>query len=204
MGILLGNSGCFAFCLPIIAPLIAGTQKGWLNGLKSVLIFSLARVLAYIVLAIISVRIGQIVVRNYYESGWGQYIYLIVGIVIVVFGVFIALSRDSNFTHRFCIHKNIFQNKLHSIAIIGLLIGFSPCIPLFGVLSYIALESKTIPNGIFYAMCFGAGTIISPLIPIGVLASGLPDLIKWNKVIEIIRRVCGIYLVYVGIKLALS
>ena len=90
---------------------------------------------------------------------------------------------------------------MHSIAIVGLLIGFSPCIPLFGVLSYIAFESKTIFDGIFYALCFGAGTMISPLIPIGVLASGLQDLIKLNKVIEIIRRVCGIYLVYIGMKL---
>ncbi|MBI4721918.1 MAG: sulfite exporter TauE/SafE family protein [Candidatus Stahlbacteria bacterium] len=231
MGMIMGSGPCLSFCLPIIAPLIAGTQKeqrtedreqrtGWLNGLKSVLVFSLSRVLAYVVLAIIAVKIGQIVIRNYYESGWGQYMYLIVGIVIILFGLFIALTEKSNFTHRLCAVARTgslrsFQNKLHSIAILGLLIGFSPCIPLFGVLSYIALESKTIANGIFYALCFGAGTMISPLIPVGVLAGGVPDLIKWNKrsnviikrsnviikVIEIVRRGCGIYLIYIGIKL---
>jgi sulfite exporter TauE/SafE len=204
MGIMLGWGPCLSFCLPIITPLIAGTQKGWGRGLWSILVFSLSRILAYLVLAIVAAGIGQLIVRRYYESTFGCLIYPIVGVIVVVIGVHLALGRG---------HKSLGCRKsfglhgrdgLKGMAILGLLIGFSPCVPLFGVLTYIALEARTLVQACYYGACFGVGTLLTPLIPVGALAGGIPSLVQWPRVFDIMRRLCGGYLVYVGVKLVLS
>ncbi|MDI6839712.1 MAG: sulfite exporter TauE/SafE family protein [bacterium] len=202
MGITLGWGPCLSFCSPILVSYIAGTQRGWLSGLWNILVFSFVRVSAYIILAGIAASIGQLVVRNYYESAFGRLLYPIVGIVIVILGILIILNKSPNF--QFCSKfiKNTLQNNLKGVIILGLLIGFSPCIPLFGVLTYIAFEAKTLLQAIFYGSCFGAGTILTPLIPIGILAGGIPSIIlRKPKVLDIFIRICGAILVYFGIKL---
>lgn len=212
MGIMQGWGPCLSFCLPIIIPLIVGTRQRnvehsagyyFLSGLGSILVFSLSRLFAYIVLAVIAVTMSHIVVREFYETRFGYFFSPIVGIIVVLFGLLLIFNKNPDF--KFCKHfiKNPLQNNMKGILILGLVIGFSPCIPLFGVLAYIAFESKTLWDAVFYGLCFGAGTMLTPLIPIGVLAGGIPLLIKWRMVFDILSRVCGGYLVYIGMKLAL-
>ncbi len=202
MGIVLGWGPCLAFCSPVIASYIAGTQKGWMRGLLSVLVFSFTRVVVCIILANIAFLVGHMVIRNYYETGVGRFIYLGVGVIIIILGTLLIFNKNPHygFCKRFI--KNPLQNNLKGMILLGLIIGFSPCIPLFGVLAYIAFESKSLMEASFYGGCFGGGTFLTPLIPIGVLAGGVPGLIsRKHRIFDIFTRICGGILVYFGIKL---
>jgi sulfite exporter TauE/SafE len=205
MGIMLGWGPCLYFCTPILIPYIAGTQKGWLSGLRASLIFSFSRVFAYLALAVIAASIGHILLRKQFESTVGSIVYLVVGIVIVILGIAIVIGKIprlhlcSRFTSR------ITRNSIGGIALLGLLIGLSPCVPLFGVLAYIAVKSTNILQGLFYGACFGAGTLLTPLIPMGVLAGGVSSLIaKKPRIFDIVSRLCGCFLIYVGVRLLIG
>jgi len=202
MGITLGWGPCLSFCGPVLVTYIAGTQSGWFRGLWNTLVFSFTRVLAYVILAGIAGKIGQLVIRNYYESPFGSFLYPGVGIVIIILGILIIFNKSPHL--RFCKRfiKNPIQNNLKGMVVLGLLMGFTPCIPLFGVLTYITFESKDILQAIFYGGCFGAGTILTPLIPIGILAGGIPSLLlRKPRIFDLFSRACGGFLVYFGIKL---
>ena len=205
MGIMLGWGPCLYFCTPILIPYIAGTQKGWLSGLRAILIFSFSRVIAYMVLAIIATSLGHILLRKHYESDVGRIVYLVFGLVVVLLGLAIVIGKIPrlHLCHRFA--NKITRNSIGGIALLGLLIGLSPCIPLFGVLAYIAVKSNTVLQGVFYGACFGAGTLLTPLIPMGVLAGGISSLIARKPMIfDIVSRLCGCFLIYVGVRLLIS
>jgi sulfite exporter TauE/SafE len=204
MGIILGWGACFSYCLPLITPFIAATQRGWIKGLWSILVFSLTRIFAYIVLGIIATSIGHLAIRKCYESTLGYLLYPMIGVIITIFGLLLIFNKSPHFQLCKKFIKNPFQNSVKGMIILGLIIGFSPCVPLFGVLAYIAFESDTILTAIFYSSCFGLGTTLTPLIPIAVLASGIPALLRKPKILDIFSRLCGGYLIYLGIKLIYS
>lgn len=205
MGIILGWGPCLSFCAPIIFPYIMATQSRWLKGLKSVIVFSLSRIISYIILALIATAFGQLVISKFYESKMGENIYLIIGLFILSIGIILLLGKSPNL--KFCqiLHKYTTSGSLKSLIIFGLLIGFSPCIPLLGILAYITLVSKNILYGGFLGLCFGLGTLLSPLIPLGILSGGLPKLLfRREKFLDIFNRICGIFLIYLGFQLVIK
>jgi sulfite exporter TauE/SafE len=83
---------------------------------------------------------------------------------------------------------------------LGILVGLLPCVPLVGVLSYIAMISTRYYHGIFMGAAFGFGVIISPLIFASMIAGAIPGLKIFqnsNRVI-IFQKVCGIILMILG------
>ena len=86
------------------------------------------------------------------------------------------------------------------MALLGLMVGFAPCLPLIGLLTYIAFNARNALDGVFLGLSFGAGTLISPLILFGCLAAGIPILlVKRPLVYKLFIRGCGLVLMYVGI-----
>lgn len=204
MGIMLGWGPCLSFCAPIISPYIAATQSGWFKGLKCVILFSLSRILSYIILSLIATAFGQIVIKRFYESKVGENLYLIVGFFVLFLGIILLLGKSPRL--RFCsmFSKFITSQSLKSFIILGFLIGFSPCISLLSVLAYISLVSKDLLYSAFLGLCFGLGTALSPLIPLGVLFGWLPKLIfRRDKFLDIFNRICGLFLIYLGSQIVL-
>ncbi len=200
MGIMLGWGPCLGYCLPPLVSYIAGTQKGFLNGLKTTLLFSISRIIPYLVFALIASLLGQHLIRKYYDSTTGIIVYLISGIFISFLGMMFILGENPAF--HFC--KRFKNNKIGIIPL-GFLIGISPCIPLFGILTYIATQAKTPAQGIYYGACFSAGTLLTPLIPLGIIAGGIPSLIiRKQKIYTIFSRLCGLFMVYLGIRVVSS
>ena len=203
-GVALSWGPCLSFCAPILVPYIAGTQKGWLNGLKVSLAFSLARVISYVSLSLISAIIGQYLIRRFYQTRAGSIIYLAAGVFVALLGIIIVIGKSPHL--HFCapLKKIGSRSGIKEMALLGIMVGLAPCLPLFGVLTYIAFNSQNFLHGAFLGLAFGLGTLISPLILIGPLAGGISMfLLKKPLVYKIFSYLCGLILIYLGIGMAI-
>lgn len=204
-GVVLGVGPCLYFCAPIIFPLIATTQSGWFKGLRSVILFSLSRIFAYVVLASVATLFGQLIIHRFYGDRLTKNIHFIMGLFILLIGVVLLLGKSPKLKvcQKLCRYTT--SQSLKSLVILGLLIGFSPCISMLGVLGYITAVSKDLLYGAFLGLCFGLGTMISPLIPLGILSAGLPRLIlRKERFLDIFNRICGLFLIYLGLQLLIG
>ncbi|MDD5530347.1 MAG: sulfite exporter TauE/SafE family protein [bacterium] len=214
IGITLAWGPCFCSCTPLVLTYLAGTQvvngieakKSWLKGFINVMVFCLARIGIYILIIGIAFLIGHKIIRSWYEIGYGKFLYYIAGFITIIFGIVLLFGKkgSNNFCSRFlCNTKNKITN-IWGVALLGIAVGVAPCIPLFGVVNYVVFEAKSLSQALLYAGCFSAGMLLSPLIPLGVIASAVPSFLKGNKVLIFFSYLCGIMLIYFGIKLLFS
>lgn len=199
LGLGLGWGPCFSFCAPILLPYIGATQKGWFKGLKISVVFSLARVIAYVVLSLISAGLGSYLIRRFYEQQAGLIISVIAAGFILLLGI-IILMGGSGALH-FCAPIKRFAGEgAMEMALLGLIVGFAPCLPLFGLLAYIAFNAQSLLQGVLLGLAFGLGTLISPLILLGPVAGQTADILfKRPLIYKIFNRICGLILLYLGI-----
>jgi sulfite exporter TauE/SafE len=205
-GVGLSWGPCLTFCAPILLPYIAGTQKGWLGGLKASVVFSLARIIPYVILSVISAGVGQYLVHRFYETRESLFINLATGTLICILGIIIVIGKSPHI--KFCaplIRKIGSEKNIWQMTALGLMIGFAPCLPLFGVLTYIAFNADNVLHGALLGLVFGIGTLVSPLILIGPLAGGIPQLLqKRPSIYKIFSRICGLILLYLGIGMLIN
>lgn len=202
-GVSLSWGPCLAFCAPILIPYIAGTQKGWLPGLKLTLTFSLSRIIPYAILSAIAAGVGQFLIASFYQTKQGMLFYLAAGALITFLGLMILLGKTPHL--KFCARLQKFGCAIgiKEIALLGIMVGFAPCLPLLAVLAYTGFHAQNILHGLFLGLIFGLGTLFSPLILIGPAAGSIPQLI-WKKPLayKIFARICGLVLVYLGLSMA--
>jgi len=200
-GIALSWGPCFSFCAPIIFPYIAGTQKKWHGGLALGIIFSLARVVSYVTLSLISAGLGHYLIRSFYQNQQAQIIYIAVGAFIVILGILVLAGKS---LHQ-CFHsaaKGSGLKGVGEIIFLGIIVGFAPCLPLFGVLAYIAVQAKGLLHGGLLGLSFGIGTLLSPLIILAPVAAHIPNLLAKRPIIgKIFSRICGLILIYLGLEM---
>lgn len=198
LGLTLSWGLCLSFCSPVVVPYIGATQKNWLDGLKVSLAFSLSRIAAYITLSVISARLGQYLIQKFYSGQASAIIPLATGGLITLLGIIILLGRSPYFC--LCPGGSKFSGQgIREMALLGLLVGFAPCLPLIGLLAYIAFNARGILEAALLGLTFGLGTLISPLLLLGPLTGSLaPLLAKRPAISKIIQRACGLVLIYVG------
>jgi len=200
-GLALSWGPCFLFCAPIVFPYIVGTQKGWRGGLRLSLAFSAARIVSYVVLSLISAGFGQYLIRSFYETEKARIIYLATGAFICSLGIMVVLGKSLHL--RFCApFRNTEPKGIKEMALLGIMVGFAPCLPLFGVLAYIAFQAQNVLHGGLLGLTFGIGTVISPLILLGPLAGAIPAFLAKRPLIgKVLNRICGLILIYLGIEM---
>ncbi|MDI6758164.1 MAG: sulfite exporter TauE/SafE family protein [Candidatus Omnitrophota bacterium] len=212
-GITLGNGPCLFICIPIILPYIGGLPQvdarapTWKIALRFTAIFSISRLFAYSLLGFLSVVFYRFVFGLIGSKG--IYLQLILGILIILIGLFYLLNINQNFilSNPFCnfLRAEIVRKSKFNMMLFGLLIGFSPCTPLLAILTYIAATTKDSLWGLLAGFSFGLGTLITPLIPLGTLIGFVVDKIKKSSVVFIIARIISaIILIYFGIRLILN
>ena len=203
IGISVSFGPCLAFCSPLILPYIAATRRGWKEGLVAILTFSFAQLVIYVLLGLLAAQLGNLLTEWLHQF---EYIFFIVGgLFISLIGFLIILGKD--YHHHLCqaLRRHTLDNNLKGPIMFGLIVGILPCLPLLGVLAYIALKTQNLWQGAFYGLIFGIGKLISPIILLGVLSSTLPErLIKNNKVYNLFSRICGFILFFIGVNIALS
>lgn len=203
-GLFMGLGPCLAFCGPILFPYIAGSKRSWLGGLKDILIFSASRVVIYGFLGLLASSIGYFLAELIPSPKFNLIKYLGTGIFVLLLGIIMILGRTRFFFCRL-LHRETIERSTKSMVLLGILIGVSPCPPLIGVLTTIAVEAKGPFMGTFWGLSFGLGTVISPLIILALVAGGLGKLLSLKPILhQVASRICGLFLIYFGIRLILG
>jgi sulfite exporter TauE/SafE len=202
MGLALGWGACLPFCAPVLLPYIAATRKGWRQGLKISLAFSFSRVVSYIILGLASAGLGHYVVERFYETKAGLLVQVTAGIFITLLGIIILVGRPGHLRscpggkrHMPCAGSQ----GVGEMSLLGLLIGFAPCMPLLGLLTYIAFNTRNLLQGASLGLAFGLGTVFSPLLLFGSLTGAVVrPLFNKPLLYKIFSRACGVILIYLG------
>lgn len=203
IGFSFGLAGpCFLSCSPALITYSLGTKKKLSEIISDICIFLFGRLLAYVLLGYLA-GLSGVVLRQFISSHLSFFLKPISGIVSIIWGVFVLISKQSDsFVCRWI------QNKIPnftSLLLLGFLIGISPCVPLLALLSEIVLISKTVWDGICYGLFFGLGTFISGLLIIGVITGILSGLIlkilRSEKSRFIFRVICALLLILWGLSL---
>lgn len=203
IGITVSFGPCLAFCSPVILPYIAATRQGWREGLRTTLLFLFARLVAYCLLGLLAGLFGRLLTE--WLRQFGYLVFLVGGLFISLLGLLIIFGGD--YHHHFCqvLRSYAVDNSIKGPILLGLTVGILPCLSLLGVLAYIALQAQNLWQGGFYGFAFGVGKFISPLIPLGILASALPTgLIKNHRIYGFFSRLCGFILFLIGVNLIVS
>jgi sulfite exporter TauE/SafE len=197
-----GAGPCLFSCMPVLLPLLAVTAKEEEQGMTATFLFVTGRLAAYLVLGFLagwSIRWLDIfhhsalvpVVIKACAAGF-----------IIMLGVLIIIGRDISypFCDRFI--KYFIDKNYKSMFILGILIGFAPCFPLIGILTYIAVKATSPWQGFIYAGCFGIGNMIILLL-LGGFSSRLLARYKQRIGIgqKILIKACGLFLIIWGILL---
>lgn len=199
-GLLFGSGPCMASCGPILVSYAAGTGKNVIKSLKVYILFSSARIFTYVVLGILVFLFGRLALEGLLGSYY-KYILILGGAFIMSLGLLMLLGKRLNFKPLQFLERNFLQRDKKSILAMGLIIGLLPCAPLLAILSYIGLISKTWADSLFYALVFGVGTFISPLILLTLLSGVISRLLKDKKYCQVINFISGIVIVFLGMQL---
>ncbi len=138
-------------------------------------------------------------------GGLYKYVLLLGGGFIIIIGLAMAFGKKLEF--KFCqfLHKNLLERDGRSIFVVGLIIGLLPCAPLLSILSYVGLISRTWLSSLLYALSFGLGTFVSPLILLAILAGIIPRILLEKKAVyyPVFTIICGFTIIFLGIQLIL-
>jgi len=197
-GLILGSGPCIGFCAPILAGFIATYKPSLKNAFVSYLSFSSAKLFSYMLLGglcgIFSGILKSGIFLDYLKA-----INIILGIFILLIGILTIISKDP-LNSKYCSFFS--KGNLRNASMIGLLAGFSPCLPLLGILNYIIIISRSPFDGMFYAFAFGLGTAISPVILLVGLSGKLTGNFSNNNKIKIlIRIISSLILIYLGARI---
>jgi len=203
-GLLFGCGPCVASCGPFLVTYIAGAKKNIFKGIMVYILFSLARILVYIVLGLAVFFLSRFAVETLLGD-LSRFILILGGAFIIIIGIFLVFGK--NLELNFCqfLHKNILEHDKKSIFTAGLIIGLLPCAPLLSILSYVGLISRSWVYSLLYSLAFGIGTFVSPLILLAVVAGLIPRLFKDKAAIyySIFSLICGLVIIFLGVQLIL-
>lgn len=199
-GFVMGWGPCLPHSAAVLLPYIGATKTGWREGIKSALLFSLGKLSAFLILGLLAtVAFGFL--NRFFSPPWTSYLYLLVGVCMVLLGVAILASKGISNPFSKLLNQKILDKGNVSMLLLGFLLGIAPCVPLLGVFSYIGCVAGNIPAGILYAFSFGLGNVVSPVV-LGVVAGLVPGKIFTSpKVLKIFQLFCGLVLLFLGLEL---
>lgn len=175
-------------CAPVLLPYIAGTKMTWQEGLKAALVFGLTRLVVYTLLGGAVGYVGYFLFQLFHNQLWGKVLWGFAGVFIMVLGLLIVVGKGM---------ENPFCRSTKNMVILGIVIGLSPCLPLIAVLTEIMFIAEKFYQGFLYGFAFGVGTVISPLLLLGMIAPVLPaKLPGYKRAIDVL---CGALLIVIGI-----
>lgn len=205
-GFFLGAGPCLLSCGPLLVSYIVATKNSPLGGLKTYLVFSLTRLVVYLLFGVLAGIFGQEILYRFFDSTFLKVIFYIFGIFVVILGLLLLVEK---FPHSSCcarFNKFFFSGKdWKNIVLFGLIVSFAPCLPLAVVIGYIVLLADHWLKGFLMMASFGLGTILSPMIIFSLGAGRLSEVLKKHEnIFSLIKAVCGLILALLGVFLILT
>jgi sulfite exporter TauE/SafE len=196
-GLILGCGPCVGFCAPILAGFIATYKPSLTKALISYFSFSSAKLASYMILGALC-GISSGILNSSFFIGALNIVNIVLGFFVLLIGILTVIKEPQG--NKYCLFLS--QGNLKNAGILGLLAGFSPCLPLLGILNYIILISRSPLEGLFYAFIFGLGTTISPVIlMVGLSGKIAGSFSQNNKIKKFIRISSSLILVYLGLRI---
>lgn len=196
---------CFLVCAPVLITYLGASKKDFGRGLKDIIVFLFGRLLAYLFLGFLA-GLSALVLKRFISSNLALFFRPLSGIISILLGLFVLFAKedsDSLCSRRF--HK---AYTFGSLFLLGFIVGITPCAPLMALLFEITLISKTVFDGILYALFFGLGTFFSGVLVIGALSGILTGvtarLLRSAKSRLVFRIICAALLILLGISLVLG
>jgi sulfite exporter TauE/SafE len=200
-GLILGSGPCIGFCAPILGGFVAVYKPTLKKAFIAYLSFSSAKVVSYMILGALCGAFSGILKSSFFMN-YLIIVNIVLGLFVLVIGILTAIFKEP-LGSKYCAFLS--RGNLRNAGILGLLAGFSPCLPLLGVLNYIIIISRSPLEGLFYAFVFGIGITISPVILLVGLSGKLADgFLNNNKIKTLIRVVCSLILIYLGLGIILQ
>jgi len=200
-GLILGSGPCVGFCAPILTGFIAAYKQSLGKALISYLYFSAGKLASYIVLGALCGMFSEILKSNLFFS-YLNIVNIILGFFVLIIGVLTIIAQEP-LNNKYCAF--FAKGNLSNVSILGLLAGLSPCLPLLGILNYIVIIARSPFEGMFYALIFGLGTSISPVILLVGLSGKLAGSLSANHRIKaVIKIISSVVLIYLGARIILQ
>lgn len=196
-GFTMGWGPCLTYTAPLLLPYIGATKRGWRDGLKVALVFSLGRLVALAILGGLA-TVAFAFINQFFPPHRSAWLYLVSALFMITVGVLIILGKGS----RIGIWKSVLEKGTASIFLFGLLMGIAPCVPYVAILTYIACAADgVILRGVLYAALFAAGTAVAPVV-LGIVMAIVPHkVLKSDRLMRVFQVGCGAALVLFGLEL---
>ncbi len=184
------------FCAPLLASYSAIFKKGFKKSLMAYLVFSTCKIISYIILSLIWTKVINLF-SDCLIQRFAVFFYNLLAAFIILAGITTIFYKNDK-PNSFC--KVVHSGNIRNIGLIGFLVGLSPCLPLIGILNYIAITSSNLTHAAAFSFVFGLGTVISPLLLIVTLSGKISQIFSKNKRIEkIIKITGGLVLISLGL-----
>ena len=201
LGLSFGSGPCLASCGPLLISYIAGTGKNLPKSIITYSLFSLSRICAYLIAALLIFFCKEMFFIQKLEF-FSRYLFIFGGLFILVTGILLVIGKNINqdLCHR--LQGTFLERDKKTILIFGLITGFLPCAPLISVVVYLGLVSGSWITNLIYTLSFGIGTALSPLFLVAMLSGFVPRLIKTkDKLYYFINLICGLIIIFLGVQL---
>jgi len=194
-GLVLGlgvGTSCMAFCAPVLVPHIVADHRGVRGGLFTSILFSLGRLAAYLVFALVLGTVGEALSDSI--QSWLSSMMIMIGILLLTYGFSISYGHLlwPNLASRVC----SYCSSHNSTFTLGVLMGLTPCIPLSVAMAYSLTLQNILLSLVFFAM-FWLGSSIY-MVGLGGVTGALGDSAATRATVGRVRRVGGIALAVVG------
>ncbi len=199
IGVTYGMTYCGVSCAPFLTTYIMGTQAGALQGLKSLAVFTAARILTLGVLGIGSGVLGTAILP---AKSHPHSVSVLLGGAVIAIGVLVCLrpgNRKGNAAKR-CLVSRLSVNPTMPLWVIGVVFALVPCPPLAAMLLYAAQTPSLLASGLLLLL-FGIGTAVSPLILAATLAGCFSQKLRARvpQYRLLFQRLSGAILILLGV-----
>ncbi|MEO0052248.1 MAG: sulfite exporter TauE/SafE family protein [candidate division WOR-3 bacterium] len=199
LGLSAGTS-CLGFCLPVVLPVLAGSDRaGFYPAAVRLLSFLAGRLVAYLLFGILAGLAGaRLSGPVFLRTAALPVIYLLLGGLMIIYGITVF---DPFTRLRFC---RLIQSQLNSGRfpfLLGLLAGASPCPPFLLALATVLDYAGVLSGALFFLVFFLATSVyFLPLLFAGFL-------VRWDpprSAARIVAVVTGFYFVVLALRTLLS
>jgi len=200
-GLILGSGPCLSLCAPILIGYTAAHKATLKESIFSYLVFSISKLISYIILGVLCAA-GVKILNSPFFIEYLDFTYFGLGAFIILIGISTIFYKVKS-TTKIC--EWLHRGNVRNMGILGILIGFTPCLPLWGILNYVVIISHTAFDAVIYSFVFGLGTTLSPLLLLVMLSAKAANKLSQNSKFKLaIRIICGTTLLFLGGKIILQ